>query len=147
MRTRRWQAVGLMLVGVCGVLGVSVVSAQRAEAPPRRLDPDVFALRLLLGVGDRQTQTWSGKVALDKGDFPAAAADSRGVVGVVYVEHAPRGPEVLESFREHPKNFANFVPEGGGDRIRLLRFADGRPGEPIDVTDGGLDVWRPAVAV
>src|SRR5262249_32823922 len=26
-------------------------------------------------------------------------------------------------------------------------FAGGKPGEPIDVTGAGLDVWRPAVAV
>src|SRR5262249_13980774 len=57
------------------------------------------------------------------------------------------GPDVLESFTERPKNFAEFAPKGGGDQIRLVRFADGKPGEPLDVTGPGLDVWRPAVAV
>jgi hypothetical protein len=80
-------------------------------------------------------------------DFPAAAADPKGGAWVVYVVHKPFGPEVLESFTERPKEFADFVPKGGGDQIRLVRFADGRPGEPIDVTEPGLDVWRPAVAL
>src|SRR4051812_26891683 len=65
MRTRQWQAVVLTWLGV---LGASAVSAQRDEAPPRRLDPDAITVRLLLGVGDGQTQTWSGKVTLDKGE-------------------------------------------------------------------------------
>ena len=54
---------------------------------------------------------------------------------------------MLESFTERPKSFADFAPKGGGDQVRLLRFADGKAGEPIDVTGAGLDVWRPAVAV
>jgi hypothetical protein len=39
------------------------------------------------------------------------------------------------------------VPKGGGDQVRLLRVADGKAGDPIDVTGDGLDVWRPSVAV
>jgi hypothetical protein len=39
------------------------------------------------------------------------------------------------------------VPKGGGDQVRLLRFADGKISETVDVTSPGLDVWRPAVAV
>jgi hypothetical protein len=266
MRNRRLFA--LALTGL-GVLGASIVLAQKDETRARRLDPEGFTLRLLLGLGDPQTQTWSGRVALDKGevvgvegyrfrlgdrvtgrdswearsrlirkaalkvaakkkavaqkdsggpttfgatvtpngvivsvkapldatltvetergrfnvplndladgsprrfldgqveaqrvptgtplrdgseqeDFPAAASDLRGNVWIAFVEHKPRGPEVLESFHERPKSFADFVPKGGGDRVRLLRFADGQAGEPIDVTGEGLDVWRPSVAV
>ena len=55
----------LMLLGVSGAL------AQRAGAPPedRKLDPDVTVVRLLLGVGDRAPQTWSGRVKLDRGEL------------------------------------------------------------------------------
>jgi hypothetical protein len=269
MRSRRSVSAGLTLLGV---LGLSAAWAEPRPAPPerRRLDPDVVAVRLLLGVGDRQPQTWSGRVAVDKGevvgvegwrfragdrvtgkdawearsrlirkaaakkgmpkgqpaakvapkgpgtvgpqvapngvivslkapadatltvetekgtfkvpladladgssrrylddraeaqriatgvplldgpeqeDFPAAAADRRGGVWVAYVEHKPRGPDVLESYRQRPKGFADLVPKGGGDQVRLLRFADGRADEPLDVTGPGLDVWRPAVAI
>jgi hypothetical protein len=80
-------------------------------------------------------------------DFPAAAADSRGGLWITYVVHEPRGPTDLESLRARPRNFAEYAPKGGGDQIRLLRYADGKPGTPINVTGPGLDVWRPAVAV
>jgi len=36
---------------------------------------------------------------------------------------------------------------GGGDQVRMLRFAAGKPDAPVDVTPAGIDVWRPAVAV
>jgi hypothetical protein len=80
-------------------------------------------------------------------DFPAAVADPKGGAWVAFVVHKPFGPEVLESFSKRPKSFAEFVPHGGGDQIRLVRFIDGKAGEPFDVTVPGLDVWRPAVAV
>jgi hypothetical protein len=80
-------------------------------------------------------------------DFPAAAADNEGAAWVAYVVHQPFGLEVLESFTERPKSFAEFAPKGGGDQIRLVHFAGGRAGQPMDVTGPGLDVWRPAVAV
>ena len=83
----------------------------------------------------------------DQEDFPAASAEVDGSTWVVYVVHTPRGPAVSEAITERPKNFARFVPEGGGDQIKLVRFAGGKVvGEPIDVTGPGRDVWRPAVA-
>ena len=80
-------------------------------------------------------------------DFPAASADKSGNVWVAYVAHSPRGPEALGPIRERPKSFADFQPKDGGDQVKLIRFAAGRPGEPIDVTAPGLDAWRPALAV
>jgi hypothetical protein len=85
-------------------------------------------------------------------DFPVAVAD-RTTAGawVAYVEHEPRGPELLPAFTERPNDFADFVPTGGGDQIRLLQFSirDGAgqaAGPPIDLTGAGRDLWRPAVA-
>ncbi len=101
--------------------------------------------------GAAQAQRVPAYAALVEGefqqDFPAASADGKGNVWVVYVEHKPRGPEVLEAFTTRPKNLAASVPSGGGDQIRLVRFADGKAGEPINVTTEGVDVWRPAVTV
>src|SRR5690348_16581137 len=69
MRSYRSLVAGLMLLGV---LGVSVVVAQNRdngrERDRRPLDPDVVAVRLLLGVDDRQVQEWDGRVKLDKGE-------------------------------------------------------------------------------
>ncbi|MFO0952501.1 MAG: hypothetical protein U0835_15415 [Isosphaeraceae bacterium] len=83
----------------------------------------------------------------DQDDYPAAAADAKGVLWTAYVVHKPRGPVSVTPLSEHPKKFASYVAEGGGDQVRLVRMADGQAGEPIDVTGEGLDVWRPAVAV
>ena len=54
---------------------------------------------------------------------------------------------MFETYTARPKDFADLAPKDGGDQIRLLRFADGKAGDPLDVTGAGLDVWRPAVAV
>ncbi len=70
MRRRRTLAVVLTFVGL---LGASVVSAQKeTETPsaqaPRSLEPGVTAIRLLLGVGDSSTESWNGRVKLDRGE-------------------------------------------------------------------------------
>ena len=80
-------------------------------------------------------------------DFPAAAADSQGAgAWIAAVWHEPRGPELLPAVNEQPKNFADSCPPAGGDQVRLLHFQNGKAGEPLDVTEPGRDVWRPAVA-
>src|SRR5262249_1912498 len=44
-------------------------------------------------------------------------------------------------------NFETLVPTEHGDQIQLVRF-DGKVWHPpLDVTDAGLDIWRPTVAV
>jgi hypothetical protein len=80
-------------------------------------------------------------------DFPAAAPDALGGVWVAYVVHEPFGPEVSEALTSAPTDFSSFVPKGGGDQIQLVRYAEGRPGAVLHVTEPGRDVWRPAVAV
>ncbi len=80
-------------------------------------------------------------------DFPVAAPDAKGNVWLAYVEHESRGVEVSEALTDVPKDFSRFVPNGGGDRIKLLKFSDGSPSESIALTEPGRDVWRPAIAV
>ncbi len=80
-------------------------------------------------------------------DFPAATPDSQGAgAWIAAVWHEPRGPELLPAVRERPKDFAEFTPTGGGDQVRLFHFQNGKPTAPLDVTEPGRDVWRPAVA-
>ena len=80
-------------------------------------------------------------------DFPAAAADGKGGAWVAYVEHQHRGPEVMESLSEPPKSFKSFIPDGGGDQVKLIHFNGKTPGAAVDVTGTGKDVWRPSVAL
>jgi hypothetical protein len=117
-----------------------VALADLASGAPRPyLDGKVLAQRIASGVPLREGP--------EQEDYPAAAADAKGDAWVAYVVHRPCGPEFLESFRERPESFAGFAPKGGGDQVRLLRFANGQAGEPIAVTGPDLDIWRPAIAV
>jgi hypothetical protein len=117
-----------------------VALADLASGAPRPyLEGKVLAQRVASGVPLRDGP--------EQEDYPAAAADTKGGAWVAYVIHRPRGPEFLESFRERPESFAGFAPKGGGDQVRLLRFANGQAGEPIAVTGPDLDIWRPAIAV
>jgi hypothetical protein len=115
------------------------LSALADGSPHRYLDGKVVAQRI--------AQVTTLAASPDQEDFPSAAADRQGGVWVTCVVHKPRGTETSEALRERPGSFAYLVPSGGGDQIRLLRFANGKPGEALNVTDPGLDIWRPAAAV
>jgi hypothetical protein len=78
-------------------------------------------------------------------DHPALAKAPDGTVWLAYVAYQPGKPILNE--RVQAGAFESLVPTGHGDQIRLMRF-DGKVWySPIKVTEGGLDVWRPAVAV
>jgi hypothetical protein len=79
-------------------------------------------------------------------DFPAAAPDGRDGAWVVYVSHESRGPEGSPNLAEEPENFKGYVPSGGGDQVKLVHYSGTAVDRMFDVTDAGLDVWRPAVA-
>jgi hypothetical protein len=81
-------------------------------------------------------------------DFPAAAPDRKGAgAWVAAVWHEARGPELLPAVNERPNHFAESMPTGGGDQVRLLHSESGKPAAPLEVTEPGRDVWRPALAV
>ena len=55
---------------------------------------------------------------------------------------------VYESVQLVADSTASVLVTGeNGDRIMLRRFTDGKWSPSIPVTGGGLDVWRPSVAV
>src|SRR4051794_23955014 len=56
--------------GLVAMIGASALWAQPDPQVPsaRPLDPGIVSVRLELGVGDRQSQDWSGRVVLDKGE-------------------------------------------------------------------------------
>jgi len=87
-------------------------------------------------------------------DFPAAAVAPDGTVYVAYVEHKHFGPPTAVPVDALPKDeqgiptdFSALKSEGGGDRVMLTWFDGKQWAQPVPVTDEGLDVWRPAVAV
>lgn len=78
-------------------------------------------------------------------DFPAMTRGPDGTIWLAYVEYQPGRPLVRE--RVLAGGFEELEPKGHGDRVRLMRF-DGTQWLPaLDVTEGGLDVWRPTVTV
>jgi hypothetical protein len=78
-------------------------------------------------------------------DFPALAKGPDGYVWLAYVEYQP-GPAVLTE-RLYNGEFDALVPRGHGDCIRLRKFDGTTWQAAIDVTERGLDVWRPTIAV
>ncbi|NOX56969.1 MAG: hypothetical protein GXP27_21515 [Planctomycetes bacterium] len=78
-------------------------------------------------------------------DYPAAAMAPDGTLWLVYVEYQRGSPIDMKAVRA--RSFDSLVPRGNGDRIRLMRFDGSNWSRPLDVTDAGLDVWRPTVAI
>src|SRR4051812_26258861 len=66
MHAYRYMAMGLSLVLV---IGLSIGRGQDRPPGRRPLDPKAVSVRLLLGVGDPEERTWSGKATLDKGEI------------------------------------------------------------------------------
>jgi hypothetical protein len=48
---------------------------------------------------------------------------------------------------EEPKDFEFVHPKGNGDQIWLMRFDGTNWSEPMPVTENGLDVWKPTIAL
>jgi hypothetical protein len=79
-------------------------------------------------------------------DFPVGVNSADGSSWVAYVEYQPDRARLNQPVA--PADFdAALVPKANGDKIRLLRFDGKTWRSPIDVTAGGLDVWRPTVAI
>ncbi|MBI3684606.1 MAG: hypothetical protein HY235_29905 [Acidobacteria bacterium] len=92
-----------------------------------------------------------GRITSDKEeqDYPAAAAAKDGSLWVAYFEfqHHPEHTTLRSTYREAPANFNDLKQPPGGDRILARKFAGGAWGEPVAMTPGGGDLYRPAIAV
>ncbi len=100
--------------------------------------------------GEASAERIEASVALTDGptedDYPGAAKSRDGTVWVAYVEYRPDRRRLVGPVE--PAEFDELlVPRRNGDRIRLRKF-DGKTWSPaINVTEGGLEIWRPTVAV
>ncbi len=80
-------------------------------------------------------------------DFPAAAVAPDGTVWVAYVAYKHGNPIDLPKDGSMPKDWSSLVTKGNGDQVKLVKFDDTKWSAPMDVSEPGLDVWRPSVAV
>jgi hypothetical protein len=78
-------------------------------------------------------------------DYPALAKGKDGSAWLAYVEYTPAPPIIDERIKAGA--FDACVATGNGDQVVLAQF-DGKSWlPPLEVTDPGLSVWRPTVAV
>ena len=78
-------------------------------------------------------------------DFPATVTAPNGTVWSVYVAYQMGNP--IDQRETDAGRFDALRTRGNGDQIRLTGYANDEWSAPIAVTGGGLDVWRPAIAV
>lgn len=110
-------------------------------------------LRVALG---RPVQTLGGRVEISRvpvgavvasadseEDFPDCAVLADRSVLCTYVEYAPGRP--IDEAAARAGDFDSIEFDGNGDRIALIHRDDAGWSNPIYVTPGGRDVWRPAV--
>jgi hypothetical protein len=78
-------------------------------------------------------------------DYPALARAPDGSLWLAYNEYVP-GPKLIAE-RVLAGNFDLLVPSSNGDQVLLQRF-DGKVWHPpLEVSEPGLRLWRPTVAV
>jgi hypothetical protein len=79
-------------------------------------------------------------------DFPAAAKAADGSVWLAYTTYTAERAILRQPVA--PADFDSaLVPTKNGDRLYLRRYDAQGWDPPMAVTDGGLDLWRPAVSV
>jgi hypothetical protein len=78
-------------------------------------------------------------------DYPVLARAANSTYWLAYCEYKKGTPYVAE--RVLAGNFEDLVPKGNGDQLKLKSFDGKTWGPAFDVTDAGLDIWRPAITV
>ena len=85
----------------------------------------------------------------DEQDYPTAAVAKDGSVWIAYLEfkHSPDYIQLRKNLDKAPANFNQYSEKTGGDQVFARRYSNGTWGPPIAITEGGGDMWRPAIAV
>ena len=65
---RRLITVAFSLLVIVGI-SVSLAQVPVTEPAAKALDPEIVAVRLILGIGDATPQDWSGRASVDKGEI------------------------------------------------------------------------------
>jgi hypothetical protein len=92
------------------------------------------------------TQLTSSK---DEQDYPSAAVSPNGEIWLAYIEfkHNPKHDQIRLPMTTAPKDYSVYSEKPGGDQIFVKHFSNNTWGEPIALTPGGGDLYRPAVAI
>ena len=82
-------------------------------------------------------------------DDPAAIADKSGNVWVAYMEfkHNPDHNHLRANVEQPITDFSQLKSPTGGDQVMLMKIVNGKASEPIAITPGGGDLYRPAIAM
>jgi hypothetical protein len=78
-------------------------------------------------------------------DYPTLAKQDDGTLWLAYSDYTKGTPYVTE--RVMRGDFDSLVPQGNGDQIRLKSYNGTTWSAAVNVTEKGLDIWRPSVAV
>ena len=82
-------------------------------------------------------------------DYPSAATAPNGDVWIAYVQfhHSENHNALRANLRQDPKSYARYKAPTGGDQIWARKYANGSWTQPVEITPGGGDLYRAAVAV
>lgn len=81
-------------------------------------------------------------------DMPAAAVAPDGTIYVAYITFTPyEGWQRLRQLEAAPERFDEWAARPGGDQLWLVWRREGSWSDPVALTEPGLDLFRPAVAV
>ena len=82
-------------------------------------------------------------------DYPDAIADKNGNVWVAYMEfkHNPDHNHLRANVEQPITDFSQLKSPTGGDQVMLMKIVNGKASEPIAITPGGGDLYRPAIAM
>jgi len=82
-------------------------------------------------------------------DYPAAATAKDGAIWLAYAEftHSPDHDRLRANLQQAPADFAAYKTPTGGDRILARACRNGSWSAPIEITPGGGDLNRPAIAI
>ncbi len=82
-------------------------------------------------------------------DHPAATAAKDGAIWLAYTEfiHHKDHDRLRANMQTAPPDFAEYQAPTGGDRVVARSYRNGSWGPPIEISAGGGDVNRPAIAI
>jgi hypothetical protein len=81
----------------------------------------------------------------DEHDYPVMARGADGKLWLAYCDYRKGKPYITE--RVVGGDFDALVPKGNGDQVKLKVYDGKAWSTALEVTEAGLDIWRPSVTV